>query len=148
MAHRASPMSGWVEGTTVLSSGNPVNPSANVGMLYQCAISYPALLLCGLYLILLFFHNLFSRHLVAMFNKIWDSPWLVAMILFVFQKYHSNSSHISLLNISLSSSGRYRCEVSAEGPSFQTVTDHGDMLAVGECATIFLSSFFLLQNPF
>lgn len=45
-------------------------------------------------------------------------------------KYHSNSSHISLLNISLSSSGRYRCEVSAEGPSFQTVTDHGDMLAV------------------
>ncbi|KAI5745952.1 hypothetical protein M8J76_015769 [Diaphorina citri] len=45
---------------------------------------------------------------------------------------HSNSSHISLVNISLSSSGRYRCEVSAEGPSFQTVTDHGDMVAVGE----------------
>ncbi|XP_026689315.1 uncharacterized protein LOC113473962 [Diaphorina citri] len=44
---------------------------------------------------------------------------------------HSNSSHISLVNISLSSSGRYRCEVSAEGPSFQTVTDHGDMVAVG-----------------
>lgn len=51
---------------------------------------------------------------------------------FCLQRRHSNSSHISLVNISLSSSGRYRCEVSAEGPSFQTVTDHGDMVAVGE----------------
>lgn len=32
------------------------------------------------------------------------------------------------------SSGRYRCEVSAEAPSFQTVSDHSDMLVVGTYA--------------
>lgn len=35
-----------------------------------------------------------------------------------------------LKNVSLQSSGRYRCEVSAEAPSFQTVSDHGDMVVV------------------
>lgn len=35
-------------------------------------------------------------------------------------------------NVSLSTSGRYRCEVSGEAPSFQTVSDHGDMIVVGE----------------
>lgn len=35
-----------------------------------------------------------------------------------------------LKDVSLQSSGRYRCEVSAEAPSFQTVSDHGDMVVV------------------
>lgn len=35
-------------------------------------------------------------------------------------------------NVSLASTGRYRCEVSAEAPSFQTVSDHGDMIVVGK----------------
>lgn len=39
---------------------------------------------------------------------------------------------VVLQSVNLSSTGRYRCEVSAEAPSFQTVTDHGDMTVVGE----------------
>jgi hypothetical protein len=39
---------------------------------------------------------------------------------------------VVLDNVNLASSGRYRCEVSAEAPSFQTVSDHGDMIVVGE----------------
>lgn len=35
-----------------------------------------------------------------------------------------------LRDVTLQSSGRYRCEVSAEAPSFQTVSDHGDMVVV------------------
>ncbi|XP_054262156.1 uncharacterized protein LOC128986074 isoform X2 [Macrosteles quadrilineatus] len=42
----------------------------------------------------------------------------------------SNESHVTLKDLTLASSGRYRCEVSAEAPSFQTVSDHGDMLTV------------------
>lgn len=49
---------------------------------------------------------------------------------------------VVLQSVNLSSSGRYRCEVSAEAPSFQTVTDHGDMTVVGE----FLFDFFILIN--
>lgn len=39
---------------------------------------------------------------------------------------------MTLRSLSLSSTGRYRCEVSAEAPSFQTVSDHGDMVTVGK----------------
>ncbi|XP_066908485.1 uncharacterized protein [Halyomorpha halys] len=42
----------------------------------------------------------------------------------------SNESQVTIGPLELSSSGRYRCEVSAEAPSFQTVSDHGDMLTV------------------
>ncbi|KAG8252760.1 hypothetical protein J6590_049307 [Homalodisca vitripennis] len=48
----------------------------------------------------------------------------------------SNESHVTLKDLTLSSSGRYRCEVSAEAPSFQTVSDHGDMLTVGNTCSI------------
>uniref|UniRef100_A0A182JJD3 Ig-like domain-containing protein n=1 Tax=Anopheles atroparvus TaxID=41427 RepID=A0A182JJD3_ANOAO len=43
---------------------------------------------------------------------------------------NSTSEQVVLDPIELSSSGKYRCEVSAEAPSFQTVSDHGDMLVV------------------
>lgn len=46
---------------------------------------------------------------------------------------HSNETQVLLTALDLDSSGRYRCEVSAEAPSFQTVSDHGDMVTVGEC---------------
>ncbi|KAE8740963.1 hypothetical protein FOCC_FOCC013518 [Frankliniella occidentalis] len=39
----------------------------------------------------------------------------------------SNDRQVSLSQVDLTSSGRYRCEVSAEGPAFQTVSDHGNM---------------------
>jgi hypothetical protein len=48
------------------------------------------------------------------------------------QLQNSTDNQVVLDNVSLSSTGRYRCEVSAEAPSFQTVSDHGDMIVVGE----------------
>ncbi|KAJ9598387.1 hypothetical protein L9F63_010909, partial [Diploptera punctata] len=43
---------------------------------------------------------------------------------------NSTPSQVILKSVSLASTGRYRCEVSAEAPSFQTVSDHGDMTIV------------------
>ncbi|XP_053692506.1 uncharacterized protein LOC128740954 [Sabethes cyaneus] len=43
---------------------------------------------------------------------------------------NSTNDQVVLDPIELSSSGKYRCEVSAEAPSFQTVSDHGDMTVV------------------
>jgi hypothetical protein len=50
----------------------------------------------------------------------------------VFQIHNSTDSQVVLKSVNLSSTGRYRCEVSAEAPSFQTVSDHGDMVVVGK----------------
>lgn len=44
----------------------------------------------------------------------------------------SNATRVALRSLVLTTTGRYRCEVSAEAPSFQTVSDHGDLLVVGE----------------
>lgn len=44
--------------------------------------------------------------------------------------HNSSASQVELRDVTLSSSGRYRCEVSGEAPSFQTVSQHGDMLVV------------------
>ncbi|XP_046387588.1 uncharacterized protein LOC124157128 [Ischnura elegans] len=44
--------------------------------------------------------------------------------------HNSTESTVVLSSVNLSSTGRYRCEVSAEAPSFQTVSDHGDMVVV------------------
>lgn len=46
------------------------------------------------------------------------------------QLHNSTDTLVVLKDVSLQSSGRYRCEVSAEAPSFQTVSDHGDMVVV------------------
>ncbi|XP_031627195.1 uncharacterized protein LOC116343333 isoform X2 [Contarinia nasturtii] len=44
---------------------------------------------------------------------------------------HNSTDNIVVLKyVNLSSTGRYRCEVSAEAPSFETVSDHGDMIVV------------------
>lgn len=48
------------------------------------------------------------------------------------QLLNSTDTQVVLDNVNLASTGRYRCEVSAEAPSFQTVSDHGDMIVVGE----------------
>ncbi|KYN28979.1 hypothetical protein ALC57_01626 [Trachymyrmex cornetzi] len=42
----------------------------------------------------------------------------------------STESSVVLNNVNLTSSGRYRCEVSGEAPAFETVSDHGDMTVV------------------
>ncbi|GLV31275.1 beaten path IIIc [Carabus blaptoides fortunei] len=44
--------------------------------------------------------------------------------------HNSTESQVVLSSVNLSSTGRYRCEVSGEAPSFQTVTDHGNMIVV------------------
>jgi len=48
-----------------------------------------------------------------------------------FQIDKSNSNEVVLKSLELSSSGTYRCEVSAEAPSFQTVFQDRDMITVG-----------------
>uniref|UniRef100_A0A8W7PFX1 Ig-like domain-containing protein n=1 Tax=Anopheles coluzzii TaxID=1518534 RepID=A0A8W7PFX1_ANOCL len=45
---------------------------------------------------------------------------------------NSTNSHVMLESINLFSSGKYRCEASAEAPSFQTVAENGEMMVVGE----------------
>lgn len=42
----------------------------------------------------------------------------------------STAESVVLRPLELASSGKYRCEVSAESPSFQTVTNHSSMLTV------------------
>ncbi|XP_050079128.1 uncharacterized protein LOC126565971 [Anopheles maculipalpis] len=44
--------------------------------------------------------------------------------------HNSTNSHVMLENVNLFSSGKYRCEVSAEGPSFQTVANNSEMMVV------------------
>uniref|UniRef100_A0A182PJ76 Ig-like domain-containing protein n=1 Tax=Anopheles epiroticus TaxID=199890 RepID=A0A182PJ76_9DIPT len=43
---------------------------------------------------------------------------------------NSTNSHVTLESINMLSGGKYRCEVSAEAPSFQTVAENGDMMVV------------------
>lgn len=45
-------------------------------------------------------------------------------------RFQSNRTLVVLNNVNLTSSGRYRCEVSGEAPAFETVSDHGDMTVV------------------
>ncbi|XP_064548559.1 uncharacterized protein beat-IIIc [Drosophila montana] len=44
--------------------------------------------------------------------------------------HNSSDAIVNLHNVNLQSAGRFRCEVSGEAPSFQTVTEHGDMVVV------------------
>ncbi|KAL6260902.1 hypothetical protein P5V15_008430 [Pogonomyrmex californicus] len=44
--------------------------------------------------------------------------------------HDSTQRTVVLRSVNLMSTGRYRCEVSAEAPSFQTVSDHSDMTVV------------------
>ncbi|KAI8043358.1 hypothetical protein M5D96_004687, partial [Drosophila gunungcola] len=46
--------------------------------------------------------------------------------------HNSSDAIVTLRNVNLQSAGRFRCEVSGEAPSFQTVTEHGDMIVVGD----------------
>lgn len=59
----------------------------------------------------------------------------------------SNESQVLLTGLKLQSSGRYRCEVSAEAPSFQTVSEHGDMITVGEYIFVITKVCFYFIYP-
>lgn len=43
----------------------------------------------------------------------------------------SEASRVLARGLQFEASGRYRCEVSAEGPEFTTVIGHGTMLVLG-----------------
>ena len=47
-------------------------------------------------------------------------------------KNRSNERSVTLTNLVQSTTGRYRCEVSTEGPMFATVSKFGDLLVVGK----------------
>ncbi|XP_017467658.1 PREDICTED: uncharacterized protein LOC108360028 [Rhagoletis zephyria] len=54
---------------------------------------------------------------------------------------NSTDNLVVLRRVSLQSTGRYRCEVSGEAPSFQTVSGHEDMIVVGTFTKHFLLLF-------
>ena len=45
----------------------------------------------------------------------------------------SNANRLVLRSITAETAGRFRCEVSAEAPSFETVSGHADMTVVRKC---------------
>ncbi len=47
-------------------------------------------------------------------------------------KDRSDSRKVHLRNLVQESTGRYRCEVSTEAPSFETASKYGDMIVVGK----------------
>lgn len=78
---------------------------------------------------------------VSIFNTIFYKNNKINLI----QQLHNSTDRVIVLeNVNLSSSGRYRCEVSGEAPSFQTVSDHGLMTVVGK----FVFFFYNYYDPF
>jgi hypothetical protein len=63
----------------------------------------------------------------------------------LFQLLNSSESTVVLSRVDLSSSGLYKCEVSAEAPSFQTVSERGQMIVVGEYAAVCRFNSFLVN---
>ena len=49
-----------------------------------------------------------------------------------FQEYKSTETRIVLRNVDLSTSGKFRCEVSGEAPLFQTATSTNVLIVVGK----------------
>lgn len=63
----------------------------------------------------------------------------LVLITSTFQKSLSDWQRVYLSRVSLASSGHYRCEVSAEGPSFSSVSGGGHMeVGLGLLALIIL----------
>ena len=56
--------------------------------------------------------------------------FLICVSLFYLQKTKSTKQQVVLTNLSLSSGGTYKCEVSAEAPSFRTKSFEQDMVVV------------------
>ena len=55
-------------------------------------------------------------------------------------KTKSDDHKVTLRSLTIDSTGRYRCEVSTEAPSFATVSSYNDMFVVGKiskCSEMF-----------
>ena len=66
-------------------------------------------------------------------------------------KPNSNERKVTLKSLTIESTGRYRCEVSTEAPSFATVSSYNDMYVVGKfekiyCRTPLLSLWYHIQR--
>ena len=66
-------------------------------------------------------------------------------------KPNSNERKVTLKSLTIESTGRYRCEVSTEAPSFATVSSYNDMYVVGKfekiyCRTPLLSLWYYIQR--
>ena len=51
-------------------------------------------------------------------------------------KKRSNEKSVTLRNLQQKTTGRYRCEVSTEGPTFATESKYGDLLVVGKAHSV------------
>lgn len=58
-------------------------------------------------------------------------------------KTQSDAHKVTLRRLTIDSTGRYRCEVSTEAPSFATVSNYNDLYVVGK----FAKSFKYLRAP-
>ena len=67
------------------------------------------------------------------------------MCYYCVQLDESNANRLVLRSITAETAGRFRCEVSAEAPSFETVSGHADMTVVRKCRYFVL---FFIALPF
>lgn len=54
------------------------------------------------------------------------------LLIGILQIKHSNMREVTLVNVSKNLTGKYRCEISADAPSFHTVIKTAEMSVVGE----------------
>lgn len=50
----------------------------------------------------------------------------------IFQMQNCGVNRVKLINLEFNTSGSYRCEVSTEGPNFETVAQNANMTVMGK----------------
>lgn len=90
------------------------------------------------------------------FRKLNNCFFVVVVVLIYFafiisymQLDESNANRLVLRSITAETAGRFRCEVSAEAPSFETVSGHADMTVVRKCryfVLFFIALFFMYHS--
>ena len=76
------------------------------------------------------FQLIFPREALEKLCKFLPSFLICILLQFYLQKTKSSKQQVVLTNLSLSSGGTYKCEVSAEAPSFRTKFAKQDMVVV------------------
>ena len=67
-------------------------------------------------------------------------------IFFLQQAGNSNQNQVTLKNMNLDSAGQFRCEISAEAPLFNTVSQSRPLSVIGKSSYVFNAIF--IQNEF
>lgn len=60
----------------------------------------------------------------------------------ILQSQHSNTREVTLVNVSRKLTGKYKCEISADAPSFHTVIKAAQMRVAGKWKRFFFYYFF------